>query len=150
MHNVKSAQTSKNETSHRFDFMARVDIAGAAILSPNTAGSDFVRPPRSLPQQLRQLGDVRRDPAGLSAPGHERISDLASRSFFCSHPMKEYCGEYSDQGRHYEAESNSDSRVFGEPLSIAENVVNTSAGGCQLRPLDKLQALRQTCGDSRF
>src|SRR5215471_12181820 len=37
---------SKNETSHRFDFMARVDIAGAAILSPNTAGSDFLPAPR--------------------------------------------------------------------------------------------------------
>jgi hypothetical protein len=69
-------------------------------------------------------------------------SDLASLSFFCSHPMKEYSGEYSDHGRRYEAESNSDSRVFGDPLSIAENVVNTSARGCQLRPLDELQALR--------
>ena len=57
---------------------------------------------------------------------------------FCSHPIKEYSGEYSDQGRHYKAESNSDLRVFGDPLLIAENVVDTSARGCQLRPLDKL------------
>jgi hypothetical protein len=77
-------------------------------------------------------------------------SDLASRSFFCSHPIKEYSGEYSDQGRYCEAESNSDLRVFGDPPSIAENVVKTSAGSCQARSLDKLQALRQTCGDCRF
>jgi hypothetical protein len=64
--------------------------------------------------------------------------------------MKEYSGEYSDQGRHYEAESNSDFRVFGDPPSIAENVVKTSARSCQARSLDKLQALRRTCGDCRF
>jgi hypothetical protein len=61
--------------------------------------------------------------------------------------MKEYSGEYSDQGRHYEAESNSDFRVFGDPPSIA---VKTSAESCQARSLDKLQALRQTCSDCRF
>jgi len=64
--------------------------------------------------------------------------------------MKEYSGEYSNQGCHYEAESNSDLRVFGDPPSIAGNVVNTSASSCQARSLDKLQALRQTCGDCRF
>jgi hypothetical protein len=64
--------------------------------------------------------------------------------------MNEYPDEYPDQAGHYEAESNSDLRVFGDPPSFAENVVNTSAGGCQLGSLDNFQALRQTCGDNRF
>jgi len=34
--------------------------------------------------------------------------------------MEEYSGEYSDQGSHYEVESNSDLRVFGDPPPIAE------------------------------
>jgi len=51
---------SKNETSHRFDFMARVDIAGAAILSPNTAGSDFLLPPLSAaPHSAALMLDAR-------------------------------------------------------------------------------------------
>ena len=65
-----------------------------------------------------------------------------------SHPMNEYPAEYSNQGRHYEASSNSDLRVFGDPLSVAENAVNTSAMGRQSGSLDKLQAWRQTCGDN--
>jgi hypothetical protein len=64
--------------------------------------------------------------------------------------MNEYPDKYPDQGGHYEAESNSDLRVFGDPPLIAENVVNPSASVCQSCSLDKLRALRQTCGDNRF
>jgi hypothetical protein len=64
--------------------------------------------------------------------------------------MNEYPDKYPDQAGHYEAESNSDLRVFGDPPLIAENVVNPSASVCQSCSLDKLRALRQTCGDNRF
>ena len=64
--------------------------------------------------------------------------------------MNEYPDECPDQGGHYEAESYSDLRVFGDPLSVAKNVVNPSAKGCWLRFLNKFQALRQPRGDSRF
>ena len=74
----------------------------------------------------------------------------AIRRALASHPMEEYSGKYSDQGSHYEVESNSDLRVFGDPPPIAENVVSTSASSCQARSLDKLRALRQTRGDCRF
>jgi hypothetical protein len=43
--------------------------------------------------------------------------------------MKEYSGEYPDQAGDYEANSNSNLRVSGDPTSAAENVGNTSASG---------------------
>jgi hypothetical protein len=64
--------------------------------------------------------------------------------------MNEYRDEYPDQGGHYEAESNSDLRVLGDPPWAAENVEKTLPAVCQSRSLDKLRALRQTCGDNRF
>ena len=83
----------------------------------------------------------------LKAGGDERMR-VSLKVIFWNNPRKEYSAEYSDQGGHYEADSNSDLRVFGP--SVAENVVNTSARSCQLRSLDKFQALRQACGDGRF
>jgi hypothetical protein len=65
--------------------------------------------------------------------------------------MNECRHEYRDQGGHYGGDSNSDLRVLEDPPSLAKNVENTWSNilRCQLRSLEKDQALRQTCADSR-